>query len=151
MKSLVKILPCSYQTNNIKGIIQEQFCSLTLKANCILLHPPFTNKKHISCSHPMPKVAISKQHGVNGSKQFKCNLFPSSDCVSVQTSLMLLSSKYIHMPTQTNKYMQVHTLFHLPISPFPLFSLSSEDMSLNTLQFLTEIKVFALVTPEKNK
>lgn len=47
----------------------------------------------------MPKVAILKQHEVNGREQFRCNLFPSSALVSVATSLKPPSSEYIKSHT----------------------------------------------------
>lgn len=83
-ENFVKMLSCSCQIDYVKEIIYKIFCSLPLKGNCLFFFS-FANGELISCFHPMPKVAISKQREVNGREQFRCNLFPSSACVLVST------------------------------------------------------------------
>lgn len=67
-KNFVKILSCSCKTKTLKGIIYKIFRSLPLKGNCLFIS--FCKQEAHFLSHPMPKVAISKQHEVNGREQF---------------------------------------------------------------------------------
>lgn len=64
------LLDRQHKGNPIYGISH----SWPLKSNCFFF--PFKNRNLISCTHPVPKVAISKQQEVVGSEQFRCNLFP---------------------------------------------------------------------------
>lgn len=132
--------PALEKQTTLKGIVYTIFRSLPLKGNCLFIS--FCKQEAHFLSHPMPKVAISKQREVNGREQFRCNLLPGSACVSVSTSRKAtIKQIYKHTFTCINKDM--HIYFLIPLSPLTLQSLS-EEMSLNTRMCLTEMKVFAM-------